>query len=134
MDGILRRCVAMVLVSAMLLFCAKQAKGESLQSAAVEVVIGVAAAGAAIGIGIYYLVRQPPSITGCAGSGANGLSLKNEGDQRTYLLIGDLANVKTGERIRVSGKKKKDAAGNPEFLVEKLSKDFGACMVLPATP
>jgi hypothetical protein len=44
------------------------------------------------------------------------------------MLIGDIANIKTGDRIRISGKKnKKDASGKRDFLVEKLTKDYGPC-------
>jgi hypothetical protein len=62
--------------------------------------------------------------------------LQNESDQQTYLLIGDVADVKPGERVRVKGKKKKAKApaNDRSFLVEKFSKDFGACRAHPATP
>jgi hypothetical protein len=70
---------------------------------------------------IYYLVRQPPTITGCAIAGANGLTLQSEGDHQTFFLIGDTATVKAGDRVKVKGKKqKKDAAGNRNFLVSDL--------------
>jgi hypothetical protein len=97
--------------------------------------IGIAAGGAALGIGVFYAVHHGHSINGCALSGPNGLELQNRGDQQTYALIGQVADIKPGDRVRVSGKKEKKKAGAPQqFLVEKLSKDFGACTAQPATP
>ena len=124
-----------VLVSCSLLLSApKSARAQSLNTAVTEVFIGLIAVGAALGIGIYYMTRRPPSLTGCAVSAENGLQLRNEGDNQTYTLLGDLADVKVGDRIRVSGKKKKnDPAGNEHFMVEKVSKDLGPCRVLPKT-
>lgn len=90
--------------------------------------IAVGAIGAGIGIGIYYAVRHNQSLNGCAVPGANGLELQNKGDQQTYALVGTVSAIKPGERIRVSGKKVKKTAGpTPQFLVEKLSKDYGPC-------
>ncbi len=95
--------------------------------------VGVAAIGAGIGIGIFYAVHHGHSIDGCALSGPNGLELQNRGDQQTYALIREVAGIKPGDRVRVSGKKEKKKAGAPQqFLVEKLSKDFGYCKVQSA--
>jgi hypothetical protein len=95
--------------------------------------VAIGAAGAAIGIGIYYAVRHNRSVTGCAVSGpngttANGMTLTSESDKQTYALTGDVAGIKPGDRVRVSGKKSKQKfAGVQQFLVEKVSRDFGAC-------
>ena len=111
-----------------------QAQGPT-KGQAVGIVVIIVAVGAAIGVGAYFLIRKAPSITGCAVTSPNGLSLQNEGDQQTYMLIGDVANIKADTRVRVSGKKKKkDAGGKRDFLVEKLAKDYGSCKVLPGTP
>lgn len=97
--------------------------------------IGVGAIGAGIGIGIYYAVHHNHSLNGCAVSGANGLQLQNKGDQQTYALVGAVDAIKPGERVRVSGKRVKKTAGpTPQFLVEQMSKDFGACPATPTTP
>lgn len=87
----------------------------------------IVAVGAAIGIGIYVAVRHGSTITGCAASGPDGLSLENEGDHQTYSLMGDLAAVKPGDHLRVSGKKKKTRGTTHPFLVDKVKRDFGAC-------
>ena len=58
------------------------------------------------------------------------MTLTTESDKHTYSLIGDVAAIKPGNRVRVSGKKKKEkSAGGSQFLVETVSKDFGACTV-----
>ena len=105
------------------------------KSEVVGIGIGIGAAGAAIGIGVYYAVRHNHSVTGCAFVTPDGLRLRTEGDSQTYSLVGEIAAVKPGDRIRISGKKEKvDATGPRLFLVERVSKDFGSCKVQPATP
>jgi hypothetical protein len=95
--------------------------------------IGIAALGVGIGLGVYFIVRGRHNLTGCAVSGASGLQLQVQNDQRTFALVGEVTEIKPGERVRVSGKKEKKSAGAlQQFLVEKLSKDFGACTVQPA--
>ncbi len=74
------------------------------------------------------------SLNGCVSSAPNSLLLLNEGDRQTYDLVGDTAAVKAGQRVKVSGKKKKDTSGKRYFLVGKLSKDYGVCKVSPAAP
>lgn len=101
------------------------------KSEIVGVEIGIAAAGAVIGVGIYYAARHSHNLTGCVVSGPNGLQLQSPGDKQAYILIGDIATIKSGERIRVSGKKKKGSGAPQQFLVEKLTKDYGACPVAP---
>lgn len=104
------------------------------QGQAIGILVLIVGVGAAIGVGTYYLVRKPPSITGCVASTADGPQMQNEKDQQTYMLVGDVADVKPGDRVRVKGKKKKPTGGKGRmFLVEKLSKDFGTCQVQPAT-
>jgi hypothetical protein len=67
---------------------------------------GIALGGAAIGVGVYFLVRHDRSITGCAVSSPNGIKLLNEGDQQTYALVGDRAGIKPENPIWVSDKTK----------------------------
>jgi hypothetical protein len=96
---------------------------------AVGVVVGV---GAAIGVGIYFAVHANHSITGCTVAAAGGIQLQQ--DQQTWSLMGSIADIKPGERVRVSGKKQKKVAAAPRsFLVENLAKDYGPC-TSTATP
>jgi hypothetical protein len=130
------KVLAAALVCALALTTAapETAHANSLPTKSDVVWIGIAvgAIGAGIGVGIYYAFHHGHSLSGCAVSGANGLELHNKGDDQTYSLVGAVSSIKPGERVRVSGKKTKKSAGpTPQFVVEQLSKDYGAC---PATP
>ncbi|MGA3081468.1 MAG: hypothetical protein ABSD44_08815 [Terracidiphilus sp.] len=106
--------------------------GGVTKSDAAWIAVAVAAIGAGIGIGIYYAIHHGHSLSGCAVGGANGLELQNQSDQQTYTLVGAVAGIKPGERVRVSGKKVKRTAGPAQqFLVEQLSKDYGVCSATP---
>jgi NADH:ubiquinone oxidoreductase subunit K len=94
------------------------------------VAIGIAAVGAAIGIGVYYATHHNRSVTGCAVSWPSGTTLTTESDKTVYTLTGDVAGIKTGDRVRVSGKKvKQKSAGTRQFIVEKISADYGVCKI-----
>jgi hypothetical protein len=94
----------------------------------VGIAVGIAAVGAALGVGIYFAVKHSHSMTGCARTTADGLTLTTESDKQTFALIGDVAGIKPGNRVRVSGKKSKEkSGGTSQFLVEKVSKDLGRC-------
>ena len=109
--------------------------GGVTKSDAAWIGVAVAAIGAGIGIGIYVAVHHGHRLNGCAVMGANGLQLQNKGDGQTYALSGDIAAIKPGEHVRVSGKKAKaGSSATPQFIVENLSKDYGACKEQPATP
>lgn len=100
---------------------------------AAAVAAGLAGAGAVIGFAVYFAVHHGHSLTGCAASRPGELQLMNEGDQKSYELTGDTTGIKAGDRVRVSGSK---AQGNPsarQFVVTKLSKNYGACRTTPAT-
>jgi hypothetical protein len=87
-------------------------KAQPLNAAATEIVIGLIAVGAALGIGIFYPSRQPSSLTGCTVSAENGLQLRNEGDIRRLPLSGDLANGRERRCIRASPAKRKKTDPN----------------------
>lgn len=126
-----RSILAKAVICAMLLTAAtRPARANSIPTSSDVAWIGVAVAaiGAGIGIAIYVAVHHNHTLTGCASSAANGLQLQNEGDRQTYALIGEVSGIKSGDRIRVNGKKEKANAGvSRQFLVEKLGKDYGAC-------
>jgi hypothetical protein len=145
MNAILRNILTSITICALLAttttepaMASRPRPADSLPTRSDIVWIGVAIAaiGAAIGIGIYFAVRQHGhSITGCAASGTNGLQLVSENDRQMYALSGEIAGIKSGDRIRVSGKKqKKDANVPPQFLVEKVNKDFGSCPAASGAP
>jgi hypothetical protein len=132
----LRYQVAIVLVCASLLAAPMPVKADKIVSNGeiAGAIVGIAAAGVGIGVGAYYLLRKA-SITGCAVSDQNGLELRNESDRQTYMLIGDTADIKAGDRVRLKGKKKrKDSSAEPKFLVDRVAKNYGSCGAVPATP
>jgi hypothetical protein len=131
-----RNILAMVAVCALLVSTAGTAKAQFVTRTQADwIIVGIAASGAGIGAGVFYAFHHGHSINGCTLAGPNGLELQNRGDRQTYALMGEVADIKPGDRVRVSGKKKKKEAGAPQhFLVEKLSKDFGSCKAQPATP
>jgi len=136
------RILATVIVCAMAVTAAAPANAQGstpiggvTKSDAAWIVVAIAAIGAGIGIGIYYAVHHNERLTGCAVSRANGLELLSRGDRQTYTLVGSVAAIKPGERVRVSGKRLKKSTGpTPQFLVDHLSRDYGACPASPATP
>lgn len=96
------------------------------------IIIGVVAVAAVVTVGVVYAVKHKPSITGCAVAGSAGLTLANEGDSQKFVLTGDTAGIKPGDRVKIQGKKQKATAGASRgFTVLKLKHDYGAC---PARP
>jgi hypothetical protein len=105
-------------------------KGE--WAAAIAVVADV---GVGVGFGIYFAVHHGHSLTGCAATSSDSLQLVTDGGNQTYSLGGDVAGVKAGDRVRISGKNdKKVGAAARSFVVSKLLKDFGPCKLAHETP
>lgn len=133
----MRLAVAAALIAAALLACQPAeaqftgsigpSKGE-----VVGVIVAIVAVTAAITVGVVYAVKHKPSVTGCAVAGPSGLTLQNEADNRSLVLTGNTAGIKTGDRVKVDGKREKQAKGATTrgFLVADLKRDYGAC---PAT-
>jgi hypothetical protein len=131
-----KKILATAIGCALALTAAAPEKGHAntipTKSDVVWIGVAIGAIGAGIGIGIYYGFHHGHSLKGCAVSGASGLELRNKGDDQTYSLVGAVSTIKPGERVRVSGKKAKKSAGPaPQFVVEQLAKDYGACPVNP---
>ena len=93
----------------------------------VAIIVGVAVVITVGGFLIYYETHKHHSITGCVASGADGLTLKNEKDKKVYVLSGDSAALRAGERVTLKGKKIKGSIEKPSFQVEKLTRDYGTC-------
>jgi hypothetical protein len=132
-----KRSFITLLIFALLLSTAPVAKADlpysSNNAKNAGVIIGVVAGVAGIGFVVYYSMHHGHSLKGCAVSNPDGLRLVNDGDQQSYELTGNTADIKVGERVQVSGKKKKSDPNDRQFVVSKLSKDYGACRVGPAT-
>jgi hypothetical protein len=96
--------------------------------------IGVAAAaGAAVGIALlvhhhhHAAARSEASVIGCTQSGPNGIDLKNEKDDQTYMLLSRGTSLELGERVELKGVVTKESSGSPAFRVQSLVKNYGAC-------
>ncbi len=95
---------------------------------------------AVIVVGTVVLVEVNKShhnLKGCVTAGPDGLTLHTDGNSKVYALTGATANVKVGDVIKVHGSKskgKKDSAGDQDFAVEKMSRDYGPCKALLAPP
>ena len=129
----LRRSFIVLLI--IILFCTATRSADAGIAGASDgktagVIIALVAVGALIGIGIYYTVHHGHSLRGCASSGPSGVQILNERDQTAYKLSGTIDGIKTGDRVRVSGNKKK---ADKTFVVTRVAKDYGVCRIQPAT-
>jgi hypothetical protein len=105
-----------------------QSSGSIGPSTGEVVGIGVAAV-AVVVVGVVVLVEVNKShhtIKGCVSSGPSGLEVLNDSDKKIYALTSVPPNVKVGDIIKVQGKKEKQG-GAQEFVVQKMSRDYGPC-------
>lgn len=90
-------------------------------------VAGVIAGVAGVtGLILYFTLRKP-AIVGCVQSTDGASNLMDEKDKRTYALVGDHLNLKSGERFKLKGKKIKEKDGKLTFRVKKVDHDYGSC-------
>lgn len=96
--------------------------------------IGVgAAAGAAVGIALLVrhhhraAARAEASLTGCTQSVLNRISLKNEVDSQTYMLLSNGKSLQPGERVELRGVVTKERPDVQAFRVKSVVKDYGSC-------
>ena len=93
---------------------------------------GAQVAGATVGVAavtvlVLYVALHKPSITGCVQSADGTISLMDKQNNLKYTLVNTNAEIKSGERVKISGKKKKDKDGHLSFRVKKVKKDYGPC-------
>jgi hypothetical protein len=90
--------------------------------------IGIGVGAAAAGVGAVYLMTHRTSkITGCIKPADDGLHLTDDKTKRTLALVPGTTDIKSGERVELKGKIKKNAAGDQSFLVKTVAKDLGQC-------
>jgi hypothetical protein len=109
---------------------AKEAKADSLKTDGELIIVAVVAVAAAIVVVTVLVVKQAKgrTITGCVNSGASGMLVTDEKDKRVYVLSGDTAGVKPGERMSLTGRKiKADSGATLVWQTKKVSKDLGSC-------
>jgi hypothetical protein len=130
------RGIATVTALALFLCTSASAKLEGQQgsgcygvcnSTIVGAAVGIVAAVAAVGVTIV-VIHDHHILRGCVASGSNGLELQTS-DEKTYLLEGNTADIKVGERVKLHGSRKKAKDHKDSFNVDKVSKDYGACSV-----
>jgi hypothetical protein len=119
----LGHAVLVVVLSAALV---APARAETFQTAGDQVIAGVVVVSVALGLLVTFLVlhhkHRRTAITGCVKSGANGMSLTDEKDQRTYAVTGDPVGIKAGNRMTLEGKRKQSV-----FQAQAITKDYGVC-------
>jgi hypothetical protein len=95
---------------------------------AIAIVVGVIAVVVIVAVVVIHSKAGNRTVTGCVNAGAGGMTLTNESDHRTYLLAGDTAGVKPGERMSLQGKSVKPH-GSTTFTLEtkKIKQDYGVC-------
>jgi hypothetical protein len=117
------------LVAILCLALAKPARA-NFQTQGEEILAGIIVVTAAIAVLVTVLILHhkghKSEITGCVSSGANGMTLTDEIDKRTYTLSGDTSAVKTGDRVTLEGKRK-TKGDTFIFQAHKVNRDFGAC-------
>ena len=92
--------------------------------AAIGIGVGAAAAGAGA---IYFVTHRSSKVTGCVVKGDGGLALTDDKSKRTFDLIEGSADVRSGERLELKGKIRKNESGNSRFEVKRIAKDLGEC-------
>jgi hypothetical protein len=97
----------------------------------VAIVVVAVAVIAGVGILIYYEVHKNAAVVGCIVSGQDGLSLKTQKGNKTYLLSGNSAALHSGQQVALKGKKTKDSSGKLNLQVQQLAKDYGSCTPAP---
>jgi hypothetical protein len=69
-------------------------------------------------------------------AGSGGLQVEDTDNGRVYNVSGVTAGVKVGDVVRLHGDKEKRVKGETSqgFVIQKMSKDYGACKVAAAAP
>jgi hypothetical protein len=126
-DKLLQRPTAIVLIWMSLGLLSRPAETQSYVPNK-DLAIGYGAIAAGAVTLIYFSIHEGHFIKGCTVSSQSGLQLQDEGNNRTYMLLGVTAKIQPGDRIRLNGKKStKDSSGNRNFLVQQIVKDCGHC-------
>jgi putative aminopeptidase FrvX len=124
-----------VLIVALSVTLSTSAEAQTSQKKIVSngTIAGVLVGGIAAVVIVTYVVihesTKKRTITGCVTPEANGMSVTDEKDKRSYALSGNTADIKAGDRLTLQGKKiKPKDAGKPVVWETKtVSKDFGVC-------
>jgi len=120
-----------LLIAALSVALATPARADQYQTGHSQAVAAAVIAVAAVAVVVIVLVRhrhkpKGKTIAGCVRSGASGMRVTSEKDQRTYTLSGNTAGLKQGSRVTLEGNP--SGAGNALiFDVQTIGRDLGAC-------
>ncbi|MGO9340613.1 MAG: hypothetical protein ACLPY1_24330 [Terracidiphilus sp.] len=140
----LSRPIAVLLICGFLIAVDAHAKptshaafdGLGTDSKTTLVVATLVAVVAVIGVAVYFAVHHAHTVKGCVAGDGAGLELQTE-DSRSFVLLGATTGIKAGDRVKVTGARKKKVNGvsdRASFVVDKLDKDYGVCTASPAHP
>jgi hypothetical protein len=93
------------------------------------IIAGIVAAIAVVVIVAVVVVHkgsEKRTVTGCVKSGADGMTVIDDGDKRIYALSGNTAGINPGERLRLQGRKIKNGK-TLEWETRRVSADLGVC-------
>lgn len=127
------RCLwCVVLIVTLSVVFVTPARANSSETGAKEVVIGIAAGAAAVGVIATMLIihySKKRTITGCIHSADKGMTITDEKDAQMYALSGNTADIRPGDRMSLQGKKVKSKGSDSTLTWEakKVTKDFGVC-------
>jgi hypothetical protein len=94
----------------------------------IGIVVGLVAAVVVVTVVVVHESSKKRTIAGCVNPAQNGMTVTNEKDKQVYMLSGDTAGVKPGERMSFHGNKIQPNAGNPlGWEVTRIQTDYGAC-------
>lgn len=124
--------VSVFLILAFAVALAPSPRADVIKTDAHEIEAGIVAVAAAVTIvvvvvAVHYSKKR--AITGCVVSAANGLSITDEKDREIYALSGNTADIKSGDRIRLRGRKLKLKGSDktPVWEAHDVTQDFGVC-------
>ncbi len=110
----------MVLVATLAIGLTKPVRATTFETDGRLLYAGIGIASAAVAITIVLIFHHKSSRIKATG----GMELADEETSRSYVLSGDLAGVRDGNRITIEGRRHKEP---PTFGIRKLDKDHGHC-------
>ena len=91
---------------------------------AVAAGVGAAAAGAGI---LYVTLHHKGLLTGCIQGDSAALRLVDDKTHQSFSLLPSSADLKSGERVQLQGKRTKGEEGIQSFQVSRVVRHLGAC-------
>jgi hypothetical protein len=92
------------------------------------IVGAIAAVVVVVILAVHYSTKKR-AVTGCVNSAGSGMTITDEKDKQIYALSGNTTGIKSGDRMKLQGKKvkSKGADKTPVWEAKAVAKDFGVC-------